>query len=129
MVRSAFEVALVIVAGAALVVALGRCLAAAERRGWIRLHGTGKGSASAAFGVMEDIFTPGRNQARQLQEEQKRVGNRAPTPGDGLDDGPAFASRFGGRLTIPAPTSQTPRSTPASGNPPNGPTDRPGTPR
>lgn len=97
-----FRITLMIMAGAVVMTALSRGLAAAERRGWISLHGTGKGSASAAFGVMEDIFTPGRNQARQLQEGQKRVGNRAPTPGDGLDDGPAYSGRYGGRLTIPA---------------------------
>jgi hypothetical protein len=102
---SGLRITLMIVAAAAVMTALSLGLAAAERRGWISLHGTGKGSASAAFGVMEEIFSPGRDQARQLQEEQKRVGNRAPTPGDGLDDGPEFTGRYGGRLTIPADRS------------------------
>jgi len=94
-----------VVAGVALMFVIGRGLAAAERHGWIRLHNTGRGTATGAFSVMEEIFSPGRNEARQLQEVQKRVGNRAPTPGDGLDDGPAFTGRYGGRLTIPAPVS------------------------
>jgi hypothetical protein len=98
--RPELEVILMIVAGLALVLALGRALTAAERRGWIRLHGVSKGSAAVAFAAMEDMFSASRSQARQLLEEQKRVGHRAPTPGDGLGDGPSATGRFAGKLTV-----------------------------
>jgi hypothetical protein len=112
---SVLRIALIVVAGAAVLVGLSHGLPAAERRGWIRLHGTGKGSAAVGFAAMQDIFTPGRNEARQMQEEQKRVGNRAPTPGDGLDDGPEFTGRYGGRLTIPVPDSHRATTTTSDG--------------
>ena len=102
---SELRIALVVMAGIAVIFVIGRGLTVAERRGWVKLHNTGRGTATGAFSVMEDIFSPGRNEARQLQEVQKRVGNRAPTPGDGLNDGPAFTGQYGGRLTIPAPVS------------------------
>jgi hypothetical protein len=122
------RIALLLVAGAAVMLALGHGLKGAERRGWIKLHSNGKGTVTGAFSVMEEIFTPGRNQARQLQEQKKRLANRAPTPGDGLNDGPEIAGRYGGRLTIAAPTSDLSRSNTPSGIPPTGPTDRAGTP-
>lgn len=105
-VRTWLEIALMIVVGATVLVALGRGLAAAERRGWVRLHGVSKGSAAVAFAAMEDMFSASRSQARQLLEEQKRVGHRAPTPGDGLDDGPSVTGRYAGKLTIPTQASR-----------------------
>jgi hypothetical protein len=105
--RTGLEITLLIGAGVSLPLALGRALAAAERRGWIRLHGAGKGSASAAFAVMEDMFSASRSQARQLLQEQKRVGRRAPTPGDGPDDWPSVTGRFAGQLTVSMNGSQT----------------------
>jgi hypothetical protein len=106
-VRSTFEVALMILGGAAVLVALGRGLTAAERRGWIRLHGTSKSSAAVAFAAMEDMFSTSRSQARQLLEAQKLVGHPAPAPGDGLDDGPGLTGRYGGKVIIPVPGSPT----------------------
>jgi hypothetical protein len=102
-----FDVALMILAGAAGLVALGRGLTAAERRGWIRLHGTSKSSAAVAFAAMEDMFSASRSQARQLLDAQKLAGHPAPTPGDGLDDGPGLTGRYGGKVVIPAPGSPT----------------------
>ncbi|MEO8518009.1 MAG: hypothetical protein ABI438_02425 [Dermatophilaceae bacterium] len=101
------EIALVVLGVGAAVAALGRAMTAAERRGWVRLHGTGKGSAAVAFAAMEDMFSTSRSQARQLLEAQKLVGHPAPTPGDGLDDGPGVTGRFGGRLTISRPGAGT----------------------
>ena len=95
------EITMMIVAGLALLFALGRALTAAERRGWIRLRGVSKGSAAVAFAAMEDMFSASRSQARQLLEEQKRVGHRAPTPGDWLGDSPSSArGRFAGKLSV-----------------------------
>jgi hypothetical protein len=101
------QITLIVLGGGAAVTALGRALTAAERRGWIRLHGTSKGSAAVAFAAMEDMFSASRSQARQLLEAQKLVGHPAPTPGDGLDVRPGVTGRFSGRLTIPAPGSRT----------------------
>jgi hypothetical protein len=101
------EIALVVLCGGAAATALGRALRAAERRGWVRLHGTSKGSAAVAFAAMEDMFSDSRSQARQLLETQKLVGHPAPTPGDGLDEGPGVTGRFTGRVTIPAPGVRT----------------------
>ena len=98
--RSGLEIVLLIFAAASVVAGLSRGLNAAERRGWVRLHGVGKGSASVAFAAMEDMFAAGRSEARQLLEEQERVGNRAPSPGDWLDDEPAVMGRFAGKLVI-----------------------------
>lgn len=103
--RTALEVALMIIVGMALLLALGRALTAAERRGWIRLHGVSKGSAAVAFATMEDMFSAARSQARQLLEEQKRAGHRAPAPGDWLDDGPSVTNRFAGKVTLSVRTS------------------------
>lgn len=104
-VRTWFQIGLMILVAAAVLAALGRGLAVAERRGWVRLHGASKGSAAVAFAAMEDLFSTSRSQARQLLEEQKRVGDRAPTPGDGLDDGPSVTGRYAGKLTIQAQAS------------------------
>ena len=114
-VGSWFEIAVVVLVGAAVIIALGRCLSAAERRGWIRLHGVSKGSAAVAFAAMEDMFSASRSQARALLEEQKRVGVRAPTPGDGLDDGPSVTGRYTGKLTIPVQDAGQPPDRPAKG--------------
>ena len=96
-----------ILGGAAVLVALGRGLTAAERRGGIRLHGTSKSSAAVAFAAMEDMFSTSRSQARQLLEAQKLAGHPAPAPGDGLDDGPGLTGRYGGKVIIPVPGSPT----------------------
>ena len=85
-------------------VSVGLALTAAEERGWIR---QGKGSGSTAFAVMEDLFSPSATQARQVLQEQKRIGQRAPAPGDWLDDGPSVTGGFAGKLTVPANRSQT----------------------
>jgi hypothetical protein len=99
--RTGLEIALMIAAGVAVLFGLGRALTAAERRGWIRLHGVPKGSASAAFAAMDAIYARTLAiEARQQQEERKRIGNRMPAPGDGLDDGPAVTGRFAGKLTV-----------------------------
>ena len=88
--RPELEVTLMIVAGLALVLALGRALTAAERRGWIRLHGVSKGSAAVAFAAaMENMFSASGSQARQLLDQQKPVGHHAPTLGDRLGDEPS----------------------------------------
>src|SRR5665647_13765 len=86
-VGSWFEIAVVVLVGAAVIIALGRCLSAAERRGWIRLHGVSKGSAAVAFAAMEDMFSASRSQDRQLLEEQKRVGFAPPHRGTGSTTG------------------------------------------
>ena len=114
-VRTWLEIGSMVLVGAAMAVALGRCLSAAERRGWIRLHGVSKGSAAVAFAAMEDMFSASRSQARQLLEEQKRVGDRAPTPGDGLGDGPSVTGRYTGKLTIPVQDAGQPPDRPAKG--------------
>ena len=66
-----FEIAVVVLVGAAVIIALGRCLSAAERRGWIRLHGVSKGSAAVAFAAMEDMVLglaqPGQSAARSAE--------------------------------------------------------------
>ncbi|MEP7193322.1 MAG: hypothetical protein ABI903_10690 [Actinomycetota bacterium] len=105
--RTGVEIALATLVAVALLLAIGRALKAAEQRGWIRLHGVSKGSAAVAFAAMEDMFSGSRSQARQLLEEQRRVGHRAPTPGDWLNDGPSVAGRFAGKLTVSVNASQT----------------------
>jgi hypothetical protein len=84
-------------------IGVGIVLTAAEKRGWLR---QGKVSASAAFSVAEELFSPSASQSRQVLLEQKRIGQRAPTPGDGLDDGPWITGRYAGKLTISANGSQ-----------------------
>jgi len=84
-------------------VGVGLALTAAQERGWIR---PGKGSGSRAFAVVEDLFSPSATQARQVLQEQKRIGQRAPTPGDRLDDGPSVTGGFAGKLTVSATRSQ-----------------------
>jgi len=85
------------------------CLRAAERRGWIRLHGGHKGSAAIAFAAVEDMFAPSRTLPREIQEEQKRIGARVagiPDVGDEpelLADDPS--RRFAGRIVLPRPDS------------------------
>jgi hypothetical protein len=106
--RSWFEIALMILGAAALLVVLGRGLKAAERRGWIRLHGTPKATMGMAFAAVEDIFAASRTEPRQMLEAQRRFGHRAPAQGDGLDDGPEFTGGFGGKLTV---ERQAPRTT------------------
>ena len=103
--RTGLEISLMIIVGVALLIVIGRA-AAADRRRWIRLRARGKGSANVAFAAMEDIFSPSRSQARQLLEDQKRMGHRAPTPGDWLDDWPSVTGRFAGKVTISLNGSQ-----------------------
>lgn len=102
-----WQIGLVVLGVGVAVTALGRALTAAEQRGWIRLHGTSKGSAAVAFAAMEDMFSASRSDARQLLEAQKLVGHPAPTPEDGLDEGPGATGRFTGKVTIPAPLVRT----------------------
>src|SRR6187401_1266964 len=103
-VETGLEIAVLILVGAVVLVSIGRGLGAAERRGWIRLHGgAGKSSAAVAFAAIEDIFYGSRSQARQMLETQKLVGHRAPTPGDGLGEGPAVTGRYSGKVTIDLP--------------------------
>ena len=85
-------------------VGLGLALTAAEKRGWIRQS---KKSGSTAFAVVEDLFSPSAAQARQVLQEQKRIGQRAPAPGDGLGDGPSVTGGFAGKLTVSVNRSQT----------------------
>ena len=99
-----FEHAMMTAAGIALLMALipgavglGLALTAAEKRGWIR---QGRTSGSTAFAVVEEIFSPSAAQARQVLQEQKRIGQRAPAPGDGLGDRPSVTGGFAGRLTV-----------------------------
>jgi|SRR5450631_1994817 len=99
------------IVGAALLLGLvsfavgaGLALTAAQERGWIR---QGKGSGSTAFAVVEDLFSPSATQARQVLQAQKRIGQRASTPGDRLDDGPPVTGRFGGKLTVSVNGSPT----------------------
>jgi len=60
-------------------------------------------------GVRRDgrAISPAASQSRQVLQEQKRIGQRAPTPGDGLDDGPSVTGRFTGTLTVAVTRSQT----------------------
>jgi hypothetical protein len=67
----------------------------------------GKGSGSTAFAVMDDLFSPSASQAGQVLHEQKRIGQRAPAPGDGLGDGPSVTDGFGGKLSVSVNRSQT----------------------
>src|SRR5450631_4752852 len=99
------------IVGAALLLGLvsfavgaGLALTAAQERGWIR---QGKGSGSTAFAVVEDLFSPSATQARQVLQAQKRIGQRAPAPGDGLGDGPSLTGEFAGKLTVSVNRSQT----------------------
>jgi hypothetical protein len=106
-----FEIAMMTIIGVALLLGLvpfavgvGLALTAAEQRGWMR---QGKGSGSTAFAVVEDLFSPSATQSRQVLQEQKRIGQRAPTPGDRLDDGPSVTGRFASKLTVSVNGSQT----------------------
>jgi hypothetical protein len=80
-------------------IGVGVATTAADKRGW--LH-PGNTSTSSAFLVAEEFFSPSASQSRQVLLEQRRIGQRAPTPGDGLDDGPWITGRYAGRLTITA---------------------------
>ena len=102
--RTGLEIALMIIVGVVLLFA---ALTAADRRGWIRLRARGKGSATMGLAAMEDIFHPSASQARQVLQEQKRIGQRAPAPGDGLGDGPSVTGGFAGKLTVSVNRSQT----------------------
>src|SRR3954452_24110741 len=97
-------------AGIGLLVAVGLlwiCVRAAERRGWIRLHGGRKGSAAIAFAAVEDMFAPSRTLPREIQQEQKRIGARiAPIPA--VDDAREHRSevpsrRFAGLIVVLPP--------------------------
>jgi hypothetical protein len=97
--RTGLEITLMVIVGVALLIAIGYA-AAADRRRWKRLRARGKGSANVAFAVMKDLFSASASQARQVLEEQARVGQRAPTPGDWLHDEPSATGRFAGKLTV-----------------------------
>jgi hypothetical protein len=97
--RTWLEVTAMIVVAGGLLFVIGRA-AAADRRRWVRLRARGRGSASVAFAAMEDMFSASASQSRQLLEEQKRVGQPAPTPGDWLDGEPSVTGRFAGKLTM-----------------------------
>lgn len=56
---------------------------------------------------MEDLFSPSAAQARQVLEEQKRIGQRAPAPRDGLGDGLSVTAGFAGKLTVTVNRPQT----------------------
>jgi hypothetical protein len=45
-------------------------------------------------------ISPSASQARQVLQEQKRMGQRAPTPGDWLDDEPSVTGQFAGKLAL-----------------------------
>jgi hypothetical protein len=85
-------------------VALGLALTAAEGRGWIRQSKT---SGSSAFAIAEELFSPSASQARQVLQEQERMGQRAPAPGDRLGDGSSVTGGFAGRLTVSVNRSKT----------------------
>jgi hypothetical protein len=85
-------------------IAFGLAVTAAEGRGWIRQNKT---SGSTAFAVVEDLFSPSASQSRQVLQEQKRIGQRAPTPGDRLGDRLSETGRFAGKLTVPVNGPQT----------------------
>jgi hypothetical protein len=93
-----------LLAAVPVAVGVGLALTAAQERGWIH---RGKGSGSTAFAVMEDLFSPSATQARHVLQEQKRIGQRAPTPGDRLEDGPSVTGGFAGNLTVCANRPQT----------------------
>jgi len=61
---------------------------------------------------MEDLFSPSASQARQVLQEQKRIGQRAPAPGDGLGDGPSDTDGFAGKLSVSVNRSRTAGETP-----------------
>jgi hypothetical protein len=91
-------------------IGLGIVLTAAEKRGWLR---QGKVSASSAFSVAEELFSPSASQSRQELQEQKRIGQRAPTPGGGLDDGPSLTGRYAGKLTVSVSGSNSVTASPS----------------
>jgi hypothetical protein len=102
--RTELEITLIIIVGVVLLFA---ALTAADRRGWIRLSVRRKGSATMGLAAIDDVFHPSASQARQVLQEQKRMVQRAPTPGDWLDDEPWVAGQFAGKLTVSANGSQT----------------------
>ena len=102
--RTGLEITLIIIVGVVLLFA---ALTAADRRGWIRLRARGKGSATMGVAAMDDIFHPSASQARQVLQEQKRVGQRAPTPGGWLDNEPWVTGQFAGKLALSVNRSQT----------------------
>jgi hypothetical protein len=57
--------------------------------------------------AMDDIFHPSASQARQVLQEQKRMVQHAPTPGDWLDDEPSVTGKFAGKLALSMNRSQT----------------------
>ena len=102
--RTGLEIALMIIVGVVLLFA---ALTAADRRGWIRLRARGKGSATMGLAAIDDVFHPSASQARHVLQEQKRMGQRAPTPGDWLDDEPSVKGKFAGKLALSVNRSQT----------------------
>ena len=102
--RTGLEIALMIIVGVVLLFA---ALSAADRRGWVRLRASGKGSATMGLAAMDDIFHPSASQARQVLQEQKRMVQHAPTPGDWLDDEPSVTGKFAGKLALSVNRSQT----------------------
>jgi hypothetical protein len=47
-----------------------------------RLSGDTRGGAANAFSAIEELFGPARHEARIEIEAQRRIGRRAPAPGD-----------------------------------------------
>jgi hypothetical protein len=102
--RTELEITLIIIVGVVLLFA---ALTAADRRGWIRLSVRRKGSATMGLAAIDDVFHPSASQARQVLQEQKRMVQRAPTPGDWFDHEPWVAGQFAGKLTVSVNGSQT----------------------
>jgi len=73
-----------------------------------RLAGDTRGGAANAFTAIEELFGPAKREARIEIEQQRRVGKRAPAPGDPPtlvtnDDEDGDAPRFAGTVVIQAP--------------------------
>jgi hypothetical protein len=67
---------------AALAVLLLRAaLRAAERRGWIRLHGRGAGTLTAGLGAVDELLSPHRHEV----QVQRRHDEGMPAPADSGD--------------------------------------------
>ncbi len=77
-----------------------------------RLSGDTRGSAANAFSAIEELFGPAKREARIEVEAQRRIGRRAPAPGDppyliDADDvDAADAARFAGTVVIALPAAQ-----------------------
>ena len=85
--------------------------------GIFRRLSAGTSGFGGSFGVVEQVFAPSLQQAREDLQEQHRIGRPAPAPTDPPDLGPERAgaadpaSRFRGRIVIrrPGPAGRTGR--------------------